>query len=182
MYHLKTTIFMFLLLVFIFPFPMNIRSAEAISEPRPPTEFILELSHAPKLNETTDLVFTIEVEWDQYSYGKIWLEFKWADNLSSERLEIPPSDIFVGGVPDWTGIPTKDVPLRFNAEVRFPKEGFWEITGYYREDEVSSITGLRQWIRSNRVQLRVTKDKGNFGWTDSYRQGSKFDFFHATNE
>ena len=139
-------------------------------------EFILELSHAPKLNEITDLVLTIEVEWGNYGHGKIWMEFKWSDNLSSERLEIPPEDIFVGGVPEWTGTPTKDVPLRFDTEVSFPREGFWEITGYYREDEASSITDSRQWIRSNHVDLRVTKDKGSFGWTDSRRRGSEFDF------
>jgi len=129
------------------------------SAPSLPIEVKLTLSHAPKLGETAEAILTIIANLPSgRNLGNIqaWLEFSQIKTSGSYResqeiLEIASKDVLTAGELNWEGVLTSDAPLEFRADIKFPEEGIWEVTGY--------MEGDGGWIRSNRVKVAVQYDR-----------------------
>jgi hypothetical protein len=65
---------------------------------------------------------------------------------------------------DWEGTLSQDSPLEFRTDIRFPREGIWEIIGLYQGDNWSHP----MW---DSIELAVEHDRAGIYGSDAYHAG-----------
>jgi len=137
----------------------------------------LGLSHPPKVGETAELTLTVSIyaltnlTHIEQGYGnfKAWVECSWVNTegsyLESKReIEIPAEQIFPQGNLEWEGALAKGDTVELRGTVRFPKEGIWEIRGYFGTQKP------QKWPQ-RQIRLAVTSEKAGIFDSESYRSG-----------
>lgn len=142
-------------------------------EPMPPgPNLALKLDHAPKLGETVGIM--LEVSTADTSPGSdmgtftAWLKFLYTDTSGSfqeskQTIEVPPSEVVQSENPLWEGTLTSGTVIQLAADVSFPGEGIWEITGWLSGEDLSR--------RSDRLRITVTGEGGTTGVQKDYSPG-----------
>ena len=113
----------------------------------------LTISKAPKIGETVDLTFTVDVirlQDEQYhpsaglAKSKAWLDFYWTNTQGSyseaySSVQIPVDEAVVSGEFPWEGSYSKGFTL--HSKIKLPREGIWSIRGNFIGEGWSYGTG-----------------------------------------
>jgi hypothetical protein len=103
----------------------------------------INISSIPKLNEATDLDFTITIQTldlgkqkEGLVNARAWIEFYWI-NLKGSYTEakygvkVPLEDVLVSGDTSWQGNALKEYQIKLHSSIQLPQEGLWKIVGYF---------------------------------------------------
>jgi hypothetical protein len=101
----------------------------------------LTISSAPKLGETVDLTFTVDIIKLDASHpreglanSKAWIDFYWTNTKGSyseaySSVQIPLDQVLVDGNLSWEGSYSKGFTLK--GKFKLPREGIWSIVGRF---------------------------------------------------
>jgi hypothetical protein len=137
--------------------------ATTFTESSPPTtsidtelpyriDSILTISTAPKLGESADLTFTVDViKLDEQLHpkaglakSKAWIDFYWTNIHGSyseaySSVQIPLDEVEASSSLSWNGSYNKGFTLK--GKFQLPKEGIWNIRGHFVGEGWSYGTG-----------------------------------------
>jgi len=101
----------------------------------------LTISQAPKIGETAELTFTVDVIKLDNSHpeeglarSRAWIDFYWTNTKGSfseaySPVQIPLEEVSVNGELSWEG--SYDDVLTLHGEIKLPREGIWSIRGRF---------------------------------------------------
>jgi hypothetical protein len=152
-----------------------------------PIENHLSLSRAPKLGETAELTYTLNIKDEaQYIIGqtldktKVWIDFEWTDihgsySTAKHTISIPLNEVLVSGDVNWEGNALENRTAKvIDCIIQLPREGIWKInvhftnwdTGYL---QVAIADGDAAFMSSEEFSLSPLGYLDNFPygrWTD----------------
>ena len=143
----------------------NSCSSEAIMAtemPYSPVDLTLDISPMPKLGETVEVTFTVEVKdlWDSLWMGQTVdtisnaiasINFFWTDIHGSysdakKRIQIPHEDVFVDGKLNWEGNALENREITLHSQIQLPKEGVWQIRATFSGQDWTSMPSFTKYI------------------------------------
>ena len=122
--------------------PANSYSPPASTEL--PISTRLSISHPPKLGETAELTYSVNVRdiaglgqpKESLADSRAWVEFIWVNTQGSYLeakygLEVPANEVLVSGNVAWSGNALETPDVELTSTVQLPREGIWIIYGYF---------------------------------------------------
>jgi hypothetical protein len=131
-----------------------------------PIGISLSLSPAPKLGETAELTYIVNIRDDALGYfgqslanAKAWIDFEWTNIQGSyteakHSIQIPLSETAVSGNMTWQGNALANRNFKaIDCQIRLPREGVWKINSHL------SVFSGNTWkqIHSGGLQVGVAE-------------------------
>jgi len=135
------------------PFELTQRTTDEPATTRTPITVKLEISKAPKLNEDVLVKCIVTSILDAPK--------------TVIKIELPEAAIKLSGDLNWEGDLIQGVPVELSIKVRFIEEGNWTI----RATAIHMVDEQNSWGDVDSIYLNVTKESGEFGFSDSYQRG-----------
>jgi hypothetical protein len=107
----------------------------------------------PKPGETVNLTLDVKSASGYFPKGteksKAWIEFYWSNTRGSYSeakyaTRIPLEEVVVSGESSWEGDLTSVKNIQLNCKIRLPREGVWQIMGYFSGEGWNKPT--RNWL------------------------------------
>jgi hypothetical protein len=143
-------------------------NATATSYPSgyPPISARLFISHAPRPGETAELDLTIKTNENPtqgYPGGtekaRAWIEFYWTNihgsySESNHAVKVPLEEVLISGEVNWEGnyFERKNIGLTLHSKIQLPREGVWQIRGFFSGDD---------WKSPQQSVLRIAVSDGD---------------------
>jgi hypothetical protein len=106
----------------------------------PDIDINLVMPVLPKPGETVNLTLDVKSASGYFPKGtensKAWIEFNWSNTRGSYSeakyaTRIPVEEVVVSGKSSWEGDLTSVKNIQLNCKIRLPREGVWQIMGYF---------------------------------------------------
>jgi hypothetical protein len=132
-----------------------------------PIGISLSLTPAPKLGETAELTYIVNIRDDALGYfgqslanAKAWIDFEWTNIQGSyteakHSIQIPLSETAVSGNMTWQGNALANRNIKaIDCQIRLPREGVWKINTHL------SVLSGDTWKQIHSAYLQVGVAEG----------------------
>ena len=139
----------------------------------------LEISHAPRVNQTAKLSWCIRAT-ETWTELKAWVQFRYESGKISGLLALPMSkvydEIMVDGQLEFEGSLAEGEERHFDAVIKFPEEGNWDLSIYFLgktvyRDRTDGLDGGHPYFIYDVDQLHITDDYAQFGFPEDHSHG-----------